>query len=233
MDLRSLSRTSVAERTTGHAAPARPIRVLVADNAPTRAGVRLALERSGFAVCAEASDAEAAVASAREEQPTLCLLGLDLPGGGLRATREITATLPQTSVVVFSASRSDSDFLDALRAGADGYLPKDIDPNRLPLALRAVAAGEAAVPRNLVRRLVEEIRTRRRTSLAMPRGVDLTARESEVLELLRQGLRTREIASRLFISPGTVRTHVAAVLRKLHVADRQDAIRLLERLERR
>src|SRR5206468_2752516 len=131
------------------------VRVLIADDhPPTRAGVRAALERSGFIVCAEAADARAA-----------------------------------------------------------------IDPARLPLALRGVLDGEAALPRRLVALLIEEFRERkrrRRLPLVGRRSVELTDRESEVLEAMRQGLTTYEIAARLFISPVTVRTHVSAILRKLH-----------------
>jgi DNA-binding NarL/FixJ family response regulator len=210
-----------------------PVRVLIADDhPPTRAGVRLALERDNFEVCAEAADAAAAVTMALSERPDVCLLDINMPGDGIKAAEAIAHELPETAVVMLTVSRSDADLFDALRVGASGYLLKDIDPARLPLALRGVLAGEAALPRHLVTLLIEEFRERRRRRripLIGRRGVELTDREWEVLELMREGLSTDEIATRLFISPVTVRTHVSAVLRKLQVPTRAAAVELLER----
>ncbi len=210
----------------------RPIRVVVADDhVPTRAGVRLALEGHGFSVCAEAGDARAAVAAAVRERPDVCLLDIRMPGNGIAAAFEIKSALPDTAVVMLTVSRDDADLFDALRAGASGYLLKDLDPARLPFALRGVLDGEAALPRQLVARLIEEFRSRgrrKRLVIGAGRGVDLTEREWEVLELLREGARTAEIAERLFISQVTVRRHVSEILRKLRVSDRKAALRLLE-----
>ena len=207
--------------------------VLVADDhPPTRAGVRHALERGGFVVCAETPDGPSAVEAALRERPDVCLLDINMPGNGIEATREIARQLPKTAIVMLTVSRSDTDLFDALCAGASGYLLKDTDPARLPLALRGVLDGEAALPRRLVALVIDEFRERRRhrrLRLAKGRGVDLTEREWEVLELLRHGLSTAEIGERLFIAPVTVRTHVAAILKKLHVPDREAAVRLLER----
>jgi len=208
-------------------------RVLIADDhPPTRAGVRAALERDDFVVCAEAADARSAIEGARREQPDVCLLDIHMPGDGIHAAETIARELPEAAVVMLTVSRTDGDLFNALRAGASGYLLKDIDPVRLPLALRGVLEGEAALPRRLVALLIEEFRERkrrRRIPLVGRRGVELTDREWEVLELMKQGLTTDEIATRLFISPVTVRTHVSAVLRKLHVPTREAALELLER----
>jgi DNA-binding NarL/FixJ family response regulator len=209
-----------------------PIRVVIADDhPPTRAGVRAALERDGFKVCAEAADGPSALEAALREQPDLCLLDIHMPGGGIEAAEAIVRRLPETAVVMLTVSRTDADLFDALRVGACGYLLKDIDPARLPHALRGVLVGEAALPRRLVALLIDEFRERRRRRVPLVgrRGVDLTNREWEVLELMREGLTTGEIADRLFVSPVTVRTHVSAILRKLHVPDRASALRLLER----
>jgi DNA-binding NarL/FixJ family response regulator len=209
------------------------IRVLIADDhPPTRLGVRLALERGGFVVCAEAPDADTAVERALTERPEVCLLDINMPGDGIRAAELIARELPETAVVMLTVSRADTDLFNALRAGACGYLLKDIDPARLPLALYGVLEGEAALPRRLVALLIEEFRERRRRRripLVGRRGVELTDREWEVLELMRDGLSTEEIAARLFISPVTVRTHVSAILRKLQVRTREAALELLER----
>jgi DNA-binding NarL/FixJ family response regulator len=154
-----------------------------------------------------------------------------MPVSGIAAAARITAELPGTAVVMLTVSHDDADLFDAIRAGAAGYLLKDIDPERLPHALHGVVAGEAALPRTLVARLMEEFRTRdARRTVVLPSGqtVRLTKREWEVLELMRDGLATREIAKRLFISSGTVRTHVAAILAKLRSPDRPAALRLLE-----
>ena len=209
------------------------VRVLIADDhPPTRAGVRIALEAGGFFVCAEAADAPGAVAAARRERPDVCLLDINMPGNGIQAAEDISHELPETAVVMLTVSRTDADLFDALRAGASGYLLKDIDPARLPIALHGVLEGEAALPRHLVALLIEEFRERqrrRRIPLRGRRGIELTDREWEVLELMRQGAATDEIAARLFISPVTVRTHVSAILRKLRVPTREASVELLAR----
>ena len=214
------------------AGPPELFRVLVADDhPPTRALVREALEGHGFVVVAEAGDATAAVAAARRERPDICLLDVRMPGGGIRATIEIVSAVPDTTVVIYTVSQTDADLFDALRAGASGYLLKYTDPARLPIALQGVLRGEAALPRTLVARLIEEFRQRerrRRLPLRGRRGVDLTSREWEVLELMRQGLTTAQMAERLYVSQVTIRTHISSILRKLGVPDRAAAIRLLK-----
>jgi DNA-binding NarL/FixJ family response regulator len=206
------------------------LRVLIADDHPmTRVGVRLALERGGFEVCAEAGDALGAVEAAERERPDICLLDIQMPGSGIWAAQEIATHVPETAIVMLTVSRSDSDLFDALRAGASGYLLKDTDPERLPFALRGVLEGEAALPRHLVALVIDEFRERgRRRPLLKRRGVVLTDREWEVLELMSQGHSTFEIADRLFIEPVTVRTHVSAILKKLQVSSRKEALQLLE-----
>jgi DNA-binding NarL/FixJ family response regulator len=211
----------------------RRTRVLVADDHPaTRAGVRAALEAAGFEVCCEAADAERAVEGALRERPDVCLLDINMPGNGIAAAGRIRRQLPETAVVMLTVSSEDEDLFDALRAGASGYLLKDIDPARLPHALRGVLDGEAALPRTLVARVLEEFRGRgdRKLTLRGRRTATLTAREWDVLELMREGLSTAAIAERLFVEPVTVRTHVSAILRKLQVADRKSALKLLERV---
>jgi two-component system nitrate/nitrite response regulator NarL len=214
------------------AAVAERIRVLIADHHPaTRAGVRGVLEADGFEVCAEVADAGSAVKAALRERPDLCLVDVQVPGNGIAATQAIVSSLPDTAVVVLSASPNDDDLFDAIRAGAVGYLPKGTRPERLSHALRGVLAGEAALPRHLVTRVIHGFRERgrrRRLPLLGRRSVELTSREWEVLDLLCEGLSTREMAERLFVSQATVRTHVAAVVRKLRVPDREAVVRLVE-----
>ena len=209
-----------------------PVRVLVADDhPPTLAGIRLALLADGFEVCAEVSDAAAAVAAALRERPDLCLIGARMPGGGLAAARAIVNGCPGTPVVMLTVSSNGDDFLEALMFGAAGYLFKDIDPVQLPVALRCVLAGETVLPRELTARLVDEIlsrRVRRGAAAGDERSVALTGREWEVLGLLREGEDTKAIAERLMVSPVTVRRHVSSILGKLGVPDRAAAVRLLE-----
>jgi DNA-binding NarL/FixJ family response regulator len=211
------------------------VRVLVADDhAPTREDIATALgQDGGFEVIATAEDAPGAVDAALREQPDLALLDVNMPGSGLAAAWEITARLPTTRVVMLTISRDDSHVFAALRAGAAGYLLKDTETERLPSALRDVMAGEAALPVTLVTRLVEEFRDRapRRRALMPSREGEprLTSREWEVLELMRRKMTTAQIARTLVVSPATVRSHVAAILRKLRVADRDAAVRLLDR----
>ena len=123
------------------------------DHAPTRADMREAVEQDDrFVVCAEAADGAGAVEAALRERPDLCLLDIRMPGSGIAATREITTRLPDTKVVMITVSLDDEDLLNALRAGAVGYLLKDIDPTRLPHALIDALNGGAAIPRRLVAR---------------------------------------------------------------------------------
>src|SRR3954464_7256450 len=204
--------------------------LLAADHAAVRAGIRLALAGEGFKAVAEAPDGPEAVRLALEERPDIALLDVNMPGSGIKAAEEIVAALPGTTVVMLTVSRDDDDLFAALRAGASGYLLKDTDPGRLPFALRGVLDGEAALPRGLVARLIDEFRTRgkrRRLPLMRQRGVELTEREWEVLEFLHDGLSTAEIADRMGISPVTVRRHVSEILKKLRVESREEAVRLM------
>lgn len=211
-------------------------RVLIADDhAATRAGVRGVLERHGFEVCAEAEDAPGAVAAALRERPDVCLLDIRMPGNGIAAAAEIASAAPESAIVMLTVSRDDDDLFSALRVGAAGYLLKDTPAERLATSLEAVLDGEASLPGTLVARLVEEFRERgRRRHLAIPgrRGVELTDREWEVLQLLRRDRTTAEIAADLFVSETTVRTHVGAILRKLRVPDRRAARLLLDQASR-
>jgi DNA-binding NarL/FixJ family response regulator len=137
--------------------------------------------------------------------------------------------------VMLTVSREDADLFAALRAGALGYLLKDLDPRSLPRALESVLSGEVAIPRELVGQVVERFRdtsARRRRAVAEGPAKQLTSREWQVLELLQQDLSTAQIARRLVLSPVTVRTHANAILRKLQVRDRDELRRLLREADR-
>jgi DNA-binding NarL/FixJ family response regulator len=210
-------------------APVRELRVLIADDhAPTRDDVRRALTKGGIEVCAEAADAAHAVQRALDTKPDICLLDLRMPGGGVAAAWEIAARLPTTKIVVLTVSDDDSSLFGALRAGAVGYLVKDIDLSILPKELRDVADGKAAIPRSLVARMVKQFHTSdprfRTTTVVGELGVRLTSREWDVLAGLADGLSTREIGRRLQLKQSGVRAHISAVVRKLGVKDREEAI---------
>jgi two-component system nitrate/nitrite response regulator NarL len=210
------------------------LRVVVADDhPPTRSVVREALEKQSWIVVAEVATAEEAIAAAREHAPDVCLLDIHMPGSGIAAAAEITHTVPDVAVVMLTASRDDEDLFAALRAGASGYLLKDMDPGRLGPALQGVLAGEAVLPRWLVLKVVDQFRATPRRRIALPNrstAAQLTEREAEILELMARGLSTEDIADRLFLAQVTVRTHISSILKKLRVRDRKAAIRLAQGL---
>jgi DNA-binding NarL/FixJ family response regulator len=212
-----------------------PWRVLIADDhAPTRADMHRILDSDErFKVCSEAADAVAAVRAALRDKPDICLVDLSMPGGGLAATWEIAARLPEAKIVILTVSDSDESLFAALRAGASGYLLKTMSLNRLPDELDGVCDGQAAMPRALMARVLERFRRReprwRRAVGAGQAQWRLTSREWEVLDLLAQGRSTAEIAERLVLSSSAVRVHTASILRKLGVPDRAAAVELFRR----
>jgi DNA-binding NarL/FixJ family response regulator len=205
-------------------------RIVIADDHPAfRLGVRMALMRGGFDVVGEAADCDGAVRAVLNERPDVCLLDVRMPGGGIEAARKLADAGAATAVVMLSVSDSTDDVLAALRAGAVGYLPKDTLPDRLPAALCGVLKGEAALPRALVGLVLDRFRGFT-AAVAEPvriGDVELSARESEILRMLRAGMTTGEIGEKLSLSPITVRRHISAGVAKLGVADRDAAIRAI------
>ena len=136
-----------------------PVTVMLADHDDTtRSALRDILERNGFTVVAEVSDADEAVGTALHHKPKICLLDINMPGGGLAAAERLFSELPETRIAILTTATGEIDLLDAIHAGADGYLLKEIEPDRLMLALRALLRGEAVLPRSLTGLLVEELR---------------------------------------------------------------------------
>jgi len=218
------------------AAPPKLLRVLVAlDNTAARAGIKRAIEPHGLKVVGEASQSDDAVQLALGREPDVCIIAVDLPGSGVEVTRAIKQALPETKIVMMSATARDEDLLEALRAGADGYLLMSTPASRLPHAIRGVTQGEAALPRAMTARLILEFRERgmsRRVLVHPDRAeVELTAREYEVFQRLRRHEGTAQIASRLGISQVTVRRHVASALHKLGAPNRRRAIEMLEQAD--
>ena len=200
-----------------------------------RAGVRRALEAGGLRVLAEASSAEDVVAAAAELQPTVCLLAVHLPGCGIAAAQRIKAARRDTKVVMLTGSDRDEDLFAAVRAGADGYLLKTTSAARLAMAVAGVVSGEAAIPRRLVARLVQDYRGRGRGRILRLAGSDtpivLTAREFEVITRLVDGESTAEIARDLRISEVTARRHISSVEHKLQAPNRRVALSLIATAE--
>lgn len=190
------------------------VTLLVADYGPTRLGIRMALAGE-VDICAEVEDTEQAIRAAKREQPDVCLVGRSIIGDAIRAVRGICRVAPTAAVVLVDDTGDPDDLLDAVRAGGIGYVYADgLDSVGLRRMIWAAAHREAVVPRAMVRGLVEELRSNRR-------GADgLTAREAEVLGLLRRGYPTTAIAQRLEITPTTVRRHISDVVHKLGVGDR-------------
>jgi DNA-binding NarL/FixJ family response regulator len=207
---------------------------LIEDEPVARASIRRVLERSGFSVEGEATAADEGIDLALRVRPEICLIDVSIPGGGIRAAREIARRLPETAVVMLSASSDHSDVADSIRAGAAGYLLKGMNPDRIAHALRGVLEGEAAIPRSLMAHLVKDLQTQGRRRLIAGRSgrADLTSREWEVLEMMCDELTGKEIAERLSISPITVRRHASRVVKKLGVRDRAEAIALVHERSR-
>jgi DNA-binding NarL/FixJ family response regulator len=211
-----------------------PSVLLADDDIAHRQLVREALEKHGYRVVSEASDAAAAIGAATRLKPDICIIEIELPLEGLNAIGRIAKASPGTMTVVLSRSDRPEDVVSAFARGASGYLLKGINGEQLAAALQGAYAGEPPVSRVLVPYLVEEVRRGTVRRLTLPAGtVTLTPREWEVGELLREGHRTNEIASRLGVSPVTVRRHVGLLLNKLGARDRDEAVELLRAYGRR
>jgi DNA-binding NarL/FixJ family response regulator len=206
-------------------------RVVLAEGHPSlRSAVRNVLEADGFVVCAEASTPEEGLATVLRERPDICLVGFHMDRATLRMIASIADGDREGAVViVLTESRATESMIDAIRAGAEGYLLKEMNPQRIPAAVRGVLDGEAAMPRVLVARLIREIQRMGRGPMLDGGGglVELTPRQWEVLNLMSDRLSTAEIAERLLVSPVTVRRHVSAIVEKLGVPDREAALALL------
>jgi len=205
------------------------IRVLIADDHPLfRDGLRVMLEAAdGFDVVGEATTGEEAVAFTASLQPGVVMMDIAMPGvNGIEATRRIVATDPEARVLMLTMLEDDDSVFAALRAGARGYLLKNVGAAELLDALQRVHAGEAILAPVMAARLLEEFRS---LAAAPPRepaaapSPELRERELDVLRLVAQGLSNKEIADALNLSEHTVKTHLANILAKLHLRSRAHA----------
>jgi DNA-binding NarL/FixJ family response regulator len=207
-----------------------PIRVLLVDDqALVRGGFRLILEsKPGIEVVGEAADGAEAVTLATRSKPDVVLMDVRMPQlDGIAATTQILAALPRARVIILTTFDLDEYVFAALRAGASGFMLKDVRPAQLVEAVHVVAKGEALLAPTVTRRLLDRFAT------TLPGGAaeqpppdldELTERELDVLKLVAQGLSNAELAERLVLTEATVKTHVSSVLRKLGLRDRVQAV---------
>ena len=208
------------------------ISVLLADDQPLlRRGFRMILEAEGdLIVAAEAADGEEAVDLARRHAPDVVLMDIRMPGlDGIEATQRITAADTHVRVLVLTTFDLDEYAFGALRAGASGFLLKDVRPAELVAAIRTVAAGDAVISPRVTRRLLEEYTRVLPLSASQmqeryPQLSALTEREREVLIAVARGLSNAEIAASLFVSEATVKSHVGRILAKLGLRDRVQVV---------
>jgi len=197
--------------------------LLVDDHAVVRQGLRTFLElQDDMTIVGEAANGEEAITQAKQTQPDIVLLDLMMPKmGGVEATPHIIAACPQARVIILTSFGEDDQVIPAIRAGAQGYLLKDIPPHDLVQAVREAYQGKAQLHPDVARKLMSAVAA---PPAAPPSPEpDLTERELEVLRLIAQGLNNHEIAQRLTISEKTVKTHVSNILGKLQVEDRTQA----------
>jgi DNA-binding NarL/FixJ family response regulator len=204
------------------------IRVLIADDqALVRGGFRLILEaQKDIEVIGEAANGREALEQARALEPDVVLMDIRMPElDGLEATRRLLSDGEGVRVLILTTFDLDEYVYEAMKAGASGFLLKDVRPEQLADAVRVVAAGEALLAPAITRRLIEQFVSRPAPGSGVPTELsDLTERELEILKLIARGLSNHEIASSLFISEATVKTHVTHVLAKLNLRDRVQAV---------
>jgi two-component system, NarL family, response regulator LiaR len=202
-----------------------PIRILlVDDHAVVRKGMRALLDReAGLEVVGEAENGEQAVQAADRLRPDVILMDLEMPGGGgVEATRRISATRPESRIVVLTSHAAEEDVFPALKAGALGYLLKHSAPEDVLQAIRQAHRGESVLHPAIARMVLQELH-RPPHPRQSPTTEPLSEREMEVLRLLARGMSNQEIADTLVVSEATVRSHVSSILRKLQLASRTQA----------
>jgi NarL family two-component system response regulator LiaR len=226
---------SQTERETemGRGDQSEPLRVIVADDDPfARRMIKESLRRAGMVVVADAHNGRQAIELALFYRPDVILMDVVMPElDGISATREILRGRPEQLIVMLTSSDEEEMGFVGLRAGAVGYLSKDVDVDVLPRALEGARDGQAAISRRLSMRLIEQLRRVPEPTTGMrPVKSPLTAREWEVVDLLYEGRTTDEIADVLVLSTETVRSHIKNLMRKLGASSRAEAVDLAHRM---
>lgn len=202
-------------------------RVLVVDDVDLfRRGLRAALAGAGFDVCGEAAEAEGAVTAAETLQPDVVVLDILMPGlSGLDVVEKITAVAPGSKVLLLTASESEEDLLTGIRAGARGYIVKDIPFEDLAKSITEVVEGGAVISTRMAGKLLDVlVQLLRHQEFLAPRKPTLTGREVEVLGHVAQGMTSKQIGRVLFISENTVKNHIRNILDKLGLHSRNEAV---------
>jgi DNA-binding NarL/FixJ family response regulator len=203
-----------------------PLRVLLVDDHDLfRTGLRNLLEEQGVEIIGEAGDGALAVTQVRELAPDVVVMDLNMPGmTGVEATRQITSIAPLTRVLVLTISDHDTDVLDAILAGACGYLMKDASIDELMDGIRAAAIGESIISSHIAGKVLQRVRaTSSQPEMAETIRTELSDREIEVLKLIANGKDNAMIAGELHISPKTVKNHISNILMKLQIENRIQA----------
>jgi DNA-binding NarL/FixJ family response regulator len=202
------------------------LRVLIVDDHDLfRTGLRNLLEEQGVVIVGEAATGAEAVKIVREIAPDVVVMDLNMPGmGGVDATRHITSIAPLTRVVMLTISEDDSDVMDAILAGACGYLLKDSSIQDLMAGIRAASRGESLISPNIAAKVLQRVRaTSTQPEIANAIRAELSDREIEVLKLIANGKDNAVIAGELHISPKTVKNHISNILMKLQIDNRIQA----------
>jgi two-component system, NarL family, nitrate/nitrite response regulator NarL len=203
------------------------IRVLLVDDHPLfRTGLAALLAKeSGFEIVGEAQDGIEALAKAKELKPELVLMDISMPRcDGLEATRRIRKALPWIKIVMLTILETEKKLFEAIKAGADGYILKNVKPEALFATLRGIAAGEAAISQVTANKIIGEFAEPPQEG--RDNREDLTDREREVLQFLTQGLTNKEIGQKLNVAENTVKNHLKNILGKLQVENRVQAATL-------
>jgi len=205
------------------------IRVMIVDDhALFRRGLQMVLEQEeDIAVVGEAGDGAEAVAMAQELMPDVVLMDVRMPRrGGIEATKQIKELVPHSKILMLTISDEEADLYDAIKAGATGYLLKEVSIEEVGTAIRSVQGGQSLISPSMASKLLSEFATMvkradEKQSVPQPR---LTDREMEVLKLVAKGRNNRDIAKELFISENTVKNHIRNILEKLHLHSRMEAV---------